>query len=85
MKYGEAGILSQAVMALYSGDPFMLMMLSHTGMFSSGGSACSGGSKSGVGGANLGAGGAGMNGYGVPTMGAGMGGYGGMNPMMMGG
>jgi general secretion pathway protein D len=87
VKYGEAGILSQAVMALYSGDPYMLMMLSQMGMFSSGGSACSGGNTQfGVGGVNLGAGGAGAGGYGMPMGAGGMGAYAGMmNPMMMGG
>ena len=80
VKYGEASILSQAVMALYSGDPFMLMMLSQMGMFSSGGGACGGGGgQGGFGGQGGGFGGQGGFGGG----GFGMGG--GMNPMMMGG
>ena len=94
VKYGEASILSQAVMALYSGDPFMLMMLSQMGMFSSGGGACGGGGGQGgfggqgggFGGQGGGFGGQGGFGGGGYGMGGGMGAYGGgMNPMMMGG
>ena len=87
VKYGEASILSQAVMALYSGDPFMLMMLSQMGMFSSGGGACGGGGgQGGFGGQGGGFGGqgggfGGQGGFG----GGGFGMGGGMNPMMMGG
>ena len=94
VKYGEASILSQAVMALYSGDPYMLMMLSQMGMFSSGGGACSGGGGGfgGQGGGGFGGQGGGFGGQGGGFggggfgMGGGMGAYGGgMNPMMMGG
>lgn len=90
VKYGEAGVLSQAVMALYSGDPFMLMMLQQIGMYSgSGSNACSGGgTQYGVGGVNLGAppGMTSGGGYGMPYGSGGMGAYlGMMNPMMMGG
>ena len=92
VKYGEASILSQAVMALYSGDPYMLMMLSQMGMFSSGGGACSGGGGGfgGQGGGGFGGQGGGFGGqgggFGGGGFGGGMGAYGGgMNPMMMGG
>lgn len=97
VKYGEASILSQAVMALYSGDPYLMMMLSQMGMFSSGGGACSGGGggqgggfggqqAGGFGGGGFGGGGYGGGGYGGGGMGAyGGGGFGGFNPMMMGG
>ncbi|MBY0505140.1 MAG: type II secretion system secretin GspD [Bryobacteraceae bacterium] len=83
VKYGEASILSQAVMALYSGDPFMLLMLSQMGMFSSGGSSsCSGGGGFG-GGGGTGFGGGGFSG-GFGNVGGGMN-MAGINPMMMGG
>ena len=91
VKYGEASILSQAVMALYSGDPYMLMMLSQMGMFSSGGGACSGGGggfggQGGGGFGGQGGGFGGQGGYGGGGYGGGMGAYGGgMNPMLMGG
>ncbi len=83
VKYGEASILSQAVSALYSGDPFAMMMLSQMGMFSSGGGACSGGGNFGGQGGGFG-GGFGQGGPGgVAALGGPMGG--GFNPMMMGG
>ncbi len=85
VKYGEASILSQAVMALYSGDPFMLMMLSQMGMFSSGGGSCGSGGGGGFGGGGFGGN---VQGFGGQQGGVGaFGGMGmmGMNPMMMGG
>ncbi len=72
VKYGEASILSQAVMALYSGDPYMLMMLSAMGMGSGGINTCSGGAG-GFGTGNF------NGGYGNMAMS----GAGGINPMLL--
>jgi len=78
VKYGEAGILSQAVTALYSGDPFAMMMLSQMGMMSSsGGSGCSGGGGGGQGGFGGGQGGFGGGQGGFGGGGCGGGGFGG--------
>lgn len=93
VKYGRAEILSQAVMALYTGNPYMLMMLSSMGMGMSG--RMGGGFGGGMGGMGMMGGGygggvgaigatpygmaGGYNGYGMGGMG-----YGGMGMMGMG-
>ena len=100
VKYGDAGILSQAVTALYSGDPFAMMMLSQMGMSSNGVGGCSGGGQGGpggqggfvggvgggFGGGGFGGGGFGGGGFGGGGFGGGGfgGGFGGFNPLLAG-
>jgi general secretion pathway protein D len=76
LKYGNAGTVAMAIMALYSGNPMAMMALES--MANSGG--IGGGGGMGMGG--YGMGGMGMGGYGMGGMG--MGGYG-MGGMGMGG
>jgi general secretion pathway protein D len=72
LKYGNAGTVAMAVMALYSGNPMALMQLSMMGMGPMGMGGGMGMGGYGMGG--MGMGGYGMGGYGMGGMG--MGGYG---------
>jgi general secretion pathway protein D len=75
LKYGRAETISMAIMALYSGDPYSLMMLASMAQMD----------NMSMGGMSYGAGGLGGMGMGMGGMGYGGMGYGGMGTMGYGG
>jgi general secretion pathway protein D len=80
LKYGNAGTVAMAIMALYSGNPMAMMALEN--MMTMGGGGMGGMGVGGMGMGGMGMGGMGMGGMGMGGMG--MGGYG-MGGMGMGG